>query len=160
MHSEFDEAKRRLRFWCIAQDWGSALAKLEVDLTPTDEGELAGVVRMNQRTLQWSYRFDCWGYDLAEFRKQVCVLHAGRRATAELTNVQGTFSMTLETVPSPQRTLQIAGLVNCISPDFTWKIPFGGFEGDASFLPDVATNIANFLTVTNVSIEHPMAVSR
>jgi len=156
MHSEFNEAKLRLRLWCIADDWGSGLAKLQIDFNLTENGELDGLAEMNQRSLEWAFRFSCCGYDLAEFRKQVLALHAGHQAVAELTNMESFFSLTLETIPSPERTLLISGRVECISPDYNWKIPFGGFRGDASYLPRVASNIADFLTVTNVPVAHPM----
>lgn len=159
MHTEFDEAKLRLRFWCIAQDWGSELAKLEVTLSPDDSGALIGAVQLHQRRLEWTFRFSCCGYDLAEFRQQLLLLNAGEKVAADWFNLEESFSMRLETVPSPERTLLVSGLVKCISPDFTWRIPFGGFRGEASYLPDAAISIADFLTVTNVPVAHPMVQS-
>ena len=156
MHSEFDETNLRLKFWCIAKDWGHALGTLEIGFNASEGAALEGVVRMSQRNLDWTYRFNCCGYDLSEFRKQVLALHAERQIVAELTSLEGFFTLTLETIPTPERTLLISGQVESINPNFSWKIPFGGFRGDASYLPDLARNIASFLTVVNVSTEHPM----
>ena len=158
MNAEFNEMQLKLTLYCLGQDWSGGCFRLEVEFASGGDGELMGVMRMTQFNLDWSFRFICAGYDLESFVTELMLLNEGKRSEARFVNQEESLHLCLEAMPSPNKPLIITGQVKSIAPDFTFKVPFGGFRSEASLVPEMVRCIREFLTVTNVTTVHPMTL--
>jgi hypothetical protein len=141
--------------------------RLELQFTPGEGRTLDTVVHVHQGTLDLTFSSYCFGYDLAEFARELESFHARYEGVARLINQIGDIQIELSLV-HPARG--IVGVVATLEHWVAWPadyapvrqqaerraLVFQGFTIEQSYLPSLVTQIRQFLDETGVSTIHPM----
>lgn len=140
---------------------------LEMQFTPGDGQTCDAVARIRQGRLDLTFSFLCFGYDLAEFARELELLHARYEGTASFVNQAGNVRLGCSLV-HPARG--IIGVVVALEHWQAWpadfpplpqvtelrSMMFHGFTIEQSYVPQVVARIQRFLVATGISTVHPM----
>lgn len=141
--------------------------RLELQFTPSEGRTFDTVVCVRQAKLNLMFSSYSYGYDLAEFARELESFHARYEGVARLINQTGDIQVELSLV-NPSRG--IVGVVATLEHYVPWPadyepvrqqaeiraLVFRGFTIEQSYLPSLIAQIREFLAETGVSAIHPM----
>lgn len=141
--------------------------RLELQFTPNEGRTFDTVVCIRQGKLNLMFSSCSFGYDLAEFARELESFHARYEGVARLINQTGDIQVELSLV-NPSRG--IGGVVATLEHYVPWPadyapvsqqtagsaLVFQGFTIEQSYLPSLVIQIREFLAETGVSTIHPM----
>jgi len=142
-------------------------SRLELRLTPREGRTFETIVRVHQGTLDLTFSSYCFGYDLAEFARELGSFHARYEGVARLINQTGDIQIELSLI-HPARGIVgvVATLEHLVARPADYApvrqqaerrvLVFQGFTIEQSYLPSLVTQIREFLAKTGVSTIHPM----
>ena len=136
-------------------------SRLEVSFSRVSSDELSlsisAVVftfRNTQGPLELVARTLCYGYDLAEFARELERLRTRYDGSAEFVNQVGSFELRLTVADKAHGILAVVGRyehdTDCMSP-----VELRCFQLEQSYLPSLISDIRRFLTESGVSTTHP-----
>jgi len=142
-------------------------SRLECRFTPGEGRTFDAVLRVQQGALDLTFSSYCFGYDLAEFAREMESFHARYEGTARFINQTADVELALSLV-HPGRG--IVGVVAKLEHWISWPADYApvrqqaerrslvleGFTIEQSYLPSLVTQIRQFLVETGVSTIHPM----
>ena len=142
-------------------------SSLEVRFTPGEGRTFDGLLRIHQRALDLSFLFSCFGYDLAEFARELESFHSRYEGSARFRDQSGEVDLEFALVHPVRGTIGItATLGHWVAWPADWKpvrqqadnrsLIFQGFTIEQSYLPSLVTQVRQFLAETGVSTVHPM----
>lgn len=133
---------------------------LEVSFTPISADELSVSIsatiylRNSQDPLELNTRTLCYGYDLAEFARELEQFHARYDDNARFINQVGTFELRLTLDDKSRGILEVVARyehdTDCMSP-----VELRCFRFEQSYLPGLLSDIRRFLAESGVSTTHP-----
>jgi len=134
---------------------------LEVSFTPISADELSVSISATIYTslnsagpLELNTRTPCYGYDLAEFARELEQFHARYDGGARFLNQLGSFELRLTLADKARGILDVAARyehdTECISP-----VELQCFRLEQSYLPGLLSDIRRFLAESGISTTHP-----
>lgn len=147
--------------------FGNEANSLELQFTSSEERVCDTVVRIRQGAFDLGYSSHCFGYDLAEFARELELLHATYEGVARFINQVGSIEVELA-IAHPARG--VVGVTAKLEHWVSWPadyapfcqqaeqspLEFRGFTIEQSYLPSVISQIREFLAQSGVSTIHPM----
>ena len=134
---------------------------LEVSFTPISDDELCISIsatiytfRNSAGPLELNSRSRCYGYDLAEFARELEELHARYEGSAKFINQVGSFELRLTLADRARGILAVIARyehdTDCMSP-----VELRCFRLEQSYLSGLLSNIRRFLAESGISTIHP-----
>jgi hypothetical protein len=142
-------------------------SRLELQFTTGEGRTLEMAVRVHQGALNLAFSSYCFGYDLAEFVRELVSFHTRYEGTARFVNQTGDIQIELS-LAHPGRG--IIGVVAMLEHWVAWpadyapvrqgaerrSLVFQGFTMEQSYLPSLVAQMRQFLAETGVSTAHPI----
>jgi hypothetical protein len=142
-------------------------SRLELQFKSSEGRTFDTIVRVSQGKLALMFSSYSFGYDLAEFARELESFHARYEGVARLINQTGDIQVELSLLNPSRGTV---GVVAKLEHYFPWPadyapacqqarggaLVFQGFTIDQSYLPSLVAQIREFLAETGVSTVHPM----
>jgi hypothetical protein len=142
-------------------------SRLELDFKPGEGRTFDSVAKIRQGQLDLSFSFCCFGYDLAEFAKDLHAFHSRYDGNARLDTQHGDAELEFSMIDSGKGVVGITATFHqCIAWPASCpskmqeanrrSLVFSGFTVEQSYLPDIVSRIREFLSESDISTVHPM----
>jgi len=142
-------------------------SRLELEFKPGEGRTFDSIAKIRQGQLDLSFSFCCFGYDLAEFAKELHAFHSRYDGNARLDTQDGNIELEFSLIDSGKGVVGITATLNqwiawpadCPSKSQEAKrrsLVFTGFTMEQSYLPQEVSRIRDFISESGISTVHPM----